>query len=82
MQVDPGAVRDFVATLSEGVPAPSPAGRSDAHAEAGAGGEGGDGGDGVVAVDRDDGSHAAAWRWTAPGSACCTDHAAGVRCVN
>ena len=30
VQVDPGAVRDFVATLSEGVPAPSPAGRSDA----------------------------------------------------
>jgi LCP family protein required for cell wall assembly len=30
VQVDPGAVRDFVATLSEGVPASGTAGRSDA----------------------------------------------------
>ena len=82
VQVDPGAVRDFVATLSEGVPPSSPTGRGEA-ASGGEGGSVGDSGDGVVAVDGDDRAPVAAGVVDGAGEAPAAPiTAAGVRCVN
>ena len=85
VQVDPGAVRDFVATLSEGVPPSSPTGRGAANGEAASGGEGGsvgDSGEGVVAVDGDDRARAAAGAVDRAGQAPAPITAAGISCVN
>ncbi len=81
VQVDPGAVRDFVATLSEGVPASGAAGRGGATAAAAADGAGRKAG----ADDRDDRTRAATGTGTGdqPAEAPAPPiTAAGVPCVN